>query len=252
MQTGKWLSYGDLAWTEPLLAPPRDYAEENESYVDLIRKHSGIKTETLLHLASGAGGNDFTFKKHFKVTGVDISERMLEISRALNPEVTYVHGDMRSIDLQESFDAVVIPDSIDYMTTLTDLKLAIGTACKHLKPGGVLLIVAKTREEFQENNFCYTGAKDDVEVTVFENDHILGTDRSTYEATIIYLIRRQGELSIHNDRHVLGLFSQSEWRSCFTGAGLEVRQKGLKGIYDRFILGEGQYPMQVYIGVKPA
>ncbi|MGD9264629.1 MAG: class I SAM-dependent methyltransferase [Lysobacterales bacterium] len=251
MQTGKWLSYGDLAWTEPLLAPPCDYAEENESYVNLIRKHSRIEAATLLHLACGAGGNDFTFKEHFTVTGVDISRRMLEIARDLNPEVTYVHDDMRSVDLQERFDAVAIPDSIDYMTTLADLKLAVDTACKHLKPGGVLLLVAKTREEFRENNFCYSGASRGVEVTVFENNHVPLVDRSSYEATIIYLIRRDGELSIYTDRHVLGLFSQSEWTSCLTAAGLEVRQEELKGIYDRFILGEGQYPMRIFIGVKP-
>lgn len=251
MQTNRWLSYSDLAWTESIIASPDDYAEETDFYVKIIKENVGVEARTLLHLGCGAGGNDYIFKKHLKVTGVDISEEMLEIARKVNPEVTYLHGDMRSIDLKECFDAVTIPDSIDYMTTLSELENAIGAACKHLKPGGVLLIVAKTREAFRENNFCYTGSRDDIEITVFENNHIPKPYRATYEATLVYLIRREGKLSIHTDRHVLGLFSHKEWLSLLKGAGLEVKQKRLDGVYDRFILGEGEYPLQVFVGVKP-
>ncbi len=251
MQANIWLSYGDLAWTESVISSLGDYAEETDFYVNIIKENSEIEVKTLLHLGCGAGGNDYIFKKHFKVTGVDISEEMLEIAREVNPEVTYLNGDMRSFDLNECFDAVAIPDSIDYMATLLELEIAIGTACKQLKPGGTLLIVAKTREEFRENNFCYTGTKDDVEITLFENNYIPKKDRTTYEATLVYLIRREAKLSIHTDCHILGLFSQTEWLSLLRGAGLEVSQRRLDGVYDRFILGEGEYPMQVFVGVKP-
>jgi len=250
MQTNSWLSYGDLAWTESIITSPDDYANETALYVNLIKENAEIEAENLLHLGCGAGNNDYTFKNHFKVTGVDISEKMLKIARTTNPEITYLHGDMRSIDLKERFDAVAIPDSIDYMATLPELQSTIATACQHLKPGGVLLIVAKIREEFWENNFCYTAAKDGVEITIFENNYIPKTDRSTYEATLVYLIRQEGELSIHTDCHLLGLFSQTEWLSLIKDAGLEVKQMRLDGVYDSFILGEGEYPMQVFVGVK--
>ncbi len=251
MQANKWLSYGDLAWTESIVTSSDDYADETDFYTNTIKESAEIKAETLLHLGCGAGGNDYIFKKHFKVTGVDISEDMLEIARKANPEVTYLLGDMRNIEMKEYFDAVAIPDSIDYMATLPELKSAIGTACKYLKPGGALLIVAKTREEFQENNFCYTGTNEEVEITIFENNYIPNTKRTTYEATLVYLIRRAGKLSIHTDNHKLGLFSQFEWLSLLHGAGLEVRQIRLEGVYDRFVLEKGEYPMQVFVGVKP-
>ncbi len=251
MQTNSWLSYSELAWIEPIVSSPNDYAEETDFYVNIIKENAKIEAKTLLHLACGAGGNDYTFKQHFRVVGVDISDGMLDIAKRTNPEVTYLHGDMRSIDLNERFDVVAIPDSIDYMATMPDLETAIGVACKHLRPGGVLLVVAKIREEFRENNFCYAGKKDNIEVTVFENNYIRKPDRSTYEATLVYLIRREGKLSVHTDHHTLGLFSQAEWLSLLKSAGLEVQQTGLDGVYDRFILGEGEYPMQVFIGVKP-
>lgn len=250
MQTHKWLSYGKLAWTEPIITPPSGYAEEANYYVNAIKENAKIETNTLLHLGCGAGGHDFIFKQYFKVTGVDVSEEMLKIARKINPEVTYLRGDMRNIDLKESFDAVAIPDSIDYMATLPELQIAITVACKHLKPGGVLLIVAKTREEFQENNFCYSGAKDDIEITIFENNYILRQDPSTYQAVIIYLIRKAGKLSIYTDCHTLGLFYENEWFSLFEKAGLKVRQARLDSVYDSFIMGEGKYPMHVLVGVK--
>jgi len=252
MPKNNWISYCDLAWTESILTTPDDYTDETEFYVNLIRENVEGEAKNLLHLGCGAGGHDFTFKRHFKVTGIDISEGMLKIARATNPEIAYIQGDMRRIDLKETFDAVVIPDSIDYMTTPAELRKAVITAFRHLRPGGALLIVAKIREEFRDNNFCYTGAKDGIEVTIFENNHVPPRNPSTYEATFVYLIRREGELSIHTDRHRLGLFSQTEWRSILKDAGLRVKQVRLDGVYDPFIIGEGTYPMQVFIGLKPA
>ena len=76
-------------------------------------ENSKIEVETLLHLGCGGGHNDYTFKKHFKVTGVDISENMLKLARKLNSEVTYYYGDMRDIKLTGCFDAVTILDSIN-------------------------------------------------------------------------------------------------------------------------------------------
>lgn len=252
MQTTKWLSYNELAWTEPIIAPPGDYADESRYYARVIRAHAGVEVRTLLHLGCGAGIIDHTFKSEFDVTGVDISAGMLAVARTINPEVAYVHGDMRTIDLQKRFDAVAIPDAIDYMQTLADLQAAVAAAGKHLAPGGALLIVAKTREQFRENNFCYTGNRGDIEITIFENNYIPKTDPSTYEATMIYLIRESGRLRTHTDRHRLGLFSLRQWRAVFEDTGLTVREENLDGVYDRFIMGDGQYPMTVFAGVKPA
>ena len=251
MKETKWRAYSDLAWTESIIAPPDEYAEETELFERVIKENSRIKARTLLHLGCGAGGNDYTFKRHFTVTGVDISEDMLEIAGKLNPEVTYIRGDMRKIALRECFDAVAIPDSIGYMTTVEDLRKAIITACNHLRPGGVLLIVAPTSEEFRENNFVYTGSKGDVEVTVFENNYVFESARTTYEVTLVYLIRRRGTLEIYTDRHTLGLFPLTTWLPLLEDVGLEVKQMKMEHSYDRFILREDEYPILVFICSKP-
>lgn len=118
---------------------------------------------------------------------------MLKIARKRNTEAAHFCGDMRTVRLKKCFDAVAIPDSIGYMSTLKELRSAIRTAMHNLKPGGVLLIVGLVREDFQENSFVYKGSKGEVEVTTFKNNYAVKPRRATYEASIVYLIRPPGK-----------------------------------------------------------
>ena len=245
-----WIAYNELAWTEDLLADPSDYEGEVAGYVDLIKRNSLHTPGTLLHLGCGAGGHDAIFKRYFAVTGVDISRGMLDKARLRHPDVEYIEGDMRTVRLGREFDAVAIPDSIDYMGSLPELRMAIGTAVAHLKPGGVLLVVGKTREIFSDNNFAYTGEQEDLHVTLLENNYINRYRPDTYEATLVYLIRRRGDLTVQTECHVLGLFSQEAWETVFAEAGLTVRATDLDGAYDKYLLGGGEYPLKIFIGRK--
>ena len=241
----KWISYNDLAWTELFISSPQDYRKESESYCRLINNHSGLKPKTLLHLGCGAGIYDHTFKKHFKVTGIDISPGMLRIARKLNPTVRYIPGDMRNIDLDTQFDAVTIPDSIGYMTTVKDLAKTINTAYRHLRIGGILLIVAHVRDNFNENDFVYKGVKKDVNITVFENNHII--NKSQYEATIIYLIRHKNKSKLYTDVHTIGLFNLATWKNLLNTAGFNIKTANADNLYERFIANGGDYPQKIFI-----
>jgi SAM-dependent methyltransferase len=247
----KWKAYNKLAWTESLVYPPSEGVKEIELFTKLIKENSKIKTKTLLHIGCGSGIYDYTFKKHFKVTGVDISEKMLQIAIKRNPEVVYHLGDMRTIELGKKFDAVAIPESIGYMTTTKDLRKTIVTASKHLKPGGVLLLLVNLKEKFKPNNFVYTDSKGDIEITIFENNYILNNNDSMYEATIIYLIRTKGKLEIHTDVHTLGLFDKKTWCSLLQKEGFDIKDIKEEHFYDQHMLEEGQYPLQIFVCVKP-
>lgn len=244
------IAYNELAWTEDLLADPSDYEGEAAAYVDLIKRNSLHTPSTLLHLGCGAGGYDSIFKRYFDVTGVDISLGMLDKARLRHPDVEYIEGDMRTVRLGREFDAEAIPDSIDYMGSLPELRMAVETAVAHLKPGGVLLVVGKTREIFSDNNFAYSGEQEDLHVTLLENNYINRYRPDTYEATLVYLIRRRGNLTIHTECHVLGLFSQEAWEKVLAEAGLTVRETDLDGTYDKYLLGGGEYPLKIFIGRK--
>lgn len=205
--------YGNLAWTWSIISPAEDYVEESEESTKLIREHSTIEARTLLHLGCGGGHNDYTLKKHFEVTGLDVSRFMLEIAQKLNPEVSYLAGDMRTVRLGKVFDAVVIFDSIDYMLTEEELHAAFTTAFVHLKPGGVFLTYQENSpERFKKNHTEYsTHSKADITITFIENYYDPDPTDTTLEATFVYLIRRRNELTIETDHHVLGIFPRETW-----------------------------------------
>jgi len=244
----KWKVYNELAWTESVICTHEDYAAETQALIKIIKGNLKTGGNTLLHLACGAGGNDYTFKKEFKVTGVDISPGMLEIAEKLNPEAVYHLGDMRTVQLNQTFDVVAIPDSIGYMTTREDLKQVIDNASRHLKPGGLFIVTAHTREEFKENNFVYTGSDGETHVTIFENNYIREYDPSIYEATMIYLIRNKDNLETFTETHIIGLFKRETWLELLHAAGFEVHQSRADDFYDNYLMAEGKYKQTIFTG----
>jgi len=242
-----WKSYDELAWTDSILCPPEAASEEAELFCRLLNEHARQPVETVLHLACGAGIFDFTFKRHFQITGADISEQMLKEARRLNPEIHYHQGDMRYLNLHAEFDAVCIPDAIGYMSSIKDLRKAISTAMDHLKSDGTLLIAAQVRERFQENNFVYSGSRGNVEITLFENNYIPKHEKDIYEAVMMYLIREHGALEIVTDQHILGLFSRDLWYHLFDEFQLDVTEEHLDHLYDQYVLEGGTYSTTVFL-----
>jgi SAM-dependent methyltransferase len=140
--------YGDLAPWWPLLSAPAEYEEEAAFAASLLRRGE-IPVREVLELGSGGGNNAFHLKRSFTMTLVDLSESMLAVSRALNPDCTHAQGDMRTVRLGCQFDAVFIHDAICYMTTEADLRAAIETAFVHCRPGGVAVFEPdETTERF--------------------------------------------------------------------------------------------------------
>jgi SAM-dependent methyltransferase len=225
--------YEDLAWTWPIISPPEDYIEETEELCQAIRDSSQIEVKTLLNLGCGGGHNDYTLKKHFDVTGIDRSKSMLSLARQLNPEVVYLPGDMRTVRLEKTFDAVVITDAIAYMLTEDDLQATFRTAFVHLKSGGVFFTFAEvTREHFQQNKTDYSvHTQDDTEITFIENLFDPDPTDTTYQATFVYLIRRKGqpEVTIKTDCHLIGIFGLETWLGLLNEVGFKVEQIELKG-----------------------
>lgn len=247
-----WLSYTDLAWVEPIVETPESLREETELLCRCIRDRARIEVKSLLHLGCGTGLNDFTFKDHFRVTGVDLNREMLDLARRINPEARYHRGDMRTVRLGRQFDAVAIPDSISYMTTEADLSRVLQTAVLHLRPGGLLVVVAHIKEEFGDNNFVYQGRQGDWHVTQLENNYLPDPAGTTYEATFVYLLRYRGRLQqVRSDSHLMGVFPLGTWLRLLSRAGLIARQFPWPDFY-RSVMGPGtKYPLRLFLGVLP-
>ncbi|MFH1743389.1 MAG: class I SAM-dependent methyltransferase [bacterium] len=218
--------YGDLAWTWPVISPPEAYVKEGEELITIINQYSRIQPKTVLHLGSGGGHNDFTLKKQFDVTGIDKSETMLALAKQLNPDVTYLRDDMRTARLKKPFDIVLASDSINHMINEEDLRLVFQTAFANLRKGGLFITFAEeTVDRFEQSRtFCSTHAKGETEIVFVQNIFDPDPDDTTYELTLVFLIRNEGTLHIETDRHLCGLFRKETWRTLLQETGFEINE----------------------------
>ncbi len=221
--------YSDLAWLWPLWGDPDgEYAEWCAHVVEMIAKHAKREVRTLLNLGCGGGKNAYNLKRHYEVTGLDLSPAMLANAKKLNPECTFVQGDMRDFSLPTRFDAILIDDAVSYMTLCEDLLRLFRAAYRHLEPGGVMIVSPDgTKETFEQNETRVSHAEakarpEGVDVVFIENNYDPDPTDDAYEGLIVYLIRENGKLRVEVDHHKLGLFAAGVWPTLLREAGFAV------------------------------
>ena len=130
--------YDDLADWYPLLTPLAHYADEAPVYRAALRDALGPGRHTLLELGAGAGHNAHYLTEDFAFTLTDLSPAMLRHARRVCPGAELVQGDMRTLRLGRTFDAVFAHDALCYMLTEDDLRAVFRTARAHLLGSGSL------------------------------------------------------------------------------------------------------------------
>src|SRR5262245_6757017 len=147
------LLYTELADWYHLLTAPEDYAAEAAFFLRRFTVALGAPPQTLLELGCGGGNMAAHYTRAVPhVTLTDLSPSMLAQSQRLNPDCEHVQGDMRSLRLGRTFDAVFAHDAVCYLTTEADLRQAMHTAFLHCRPGGVAIFAPDhVREQFAES-----------------------------------------------------------------------------------------------------
>jgi SAM-dependent methyltransferase len=239
--------YADFADWYPLLSSPSEFVEDARIYLDLLSELAGAAPRTLLELGSGGGNVAFHYKLCVQATLVDVSPSMLETSRRLNPELEHIQGDMRTVRLGRTFDAVLVHDAIQYMTTQDDLRLAMTTAFEHCRPGGVALFAPDfTRETFVPATTH--GGNDGERRSMRFLAWISDPDPSDtwYAVDFAYLFHEDGKPTRHAfERHVQGLFPRATWLRTLTDVGFEAAARPFQ---------HSELPVDsvfVFLGVKP-
>ena len=215
------------SWFHLLSAPP-DYAEEAEFARGLLVGASSTPGVTVLELGAGGGNNASHLKAHFKMTLVDLSEGMLDLSRSLNPECEHLQGDMKTLRLSRTFDAVLIHDAIMYMTNEFDLRRAIETAHVHCKPGGAALFMPDMIRETFISLTTHGGhdstAGDGRAIRYIEWTFDPEPNDTTYTVDFAYLLRERNQpLSVVHDTHVFGIFPRDTWLGLLQDVGFQPR-----------------------------
>ncbi|MBC8100185.1 MAG: methyltransferase domain-containing protein [Armatimonadetes bacterium] len=218
--------YDELASWWHLVSAPDDYVEEAAFYLSVFDEITAQQPATLLELGSGGGNNALYLKPVFaSVTLVDLSPKMLEMSRTLNPDCEHFPGDMRTVRLDRQFDAVFIHDAIDYMLTVDDLRQAIETAYLHCKPGGMALLVPDDVAETFEAETDHGGedGDDGRSIRFLEWSYDPDPDDTTTITEYIFVVRDGSQpVRVVHDQHTLGLFPRDTWLQLLREVGFQA------------------------------
>ena len=229
--------YGEIADWWPLFSEPAEYRREVAHFSRVLREATRPRPRTVLELGSGGGNSAYHLKKHFAMTLVDISPRMLRVSRRLNPDCKHVKGDIRTIRLGRTFDAVYIHDAICHMTTETDLEAVMRTAFEHCRPGGAALLVPDfVRETFEEGTD--QGGSDSERGSLRFLQWVVDPNPrdSTYVVDFAVLLRnRRGVARVVHDSHLQGLFPRAQWMELLRAVGFSPRVVKDSEVRDAFL-----------------
>ncbi|HEU4536137.1 MAG TPA: class I SAM-dependent methyltransferase [Polyangiaceae bacterium] len=238
------LLYHELVPWYRLLDPPEDHADEVACFREAFERAASPRPLTLLELGSGAGHNALHLKAHFRCTLADVSEPMLALSRELNPDCEHLAGDMRTLRLGRTFDAVLVHDAVTYMTSAAELLAAARTAFAHTRPGGAAIFAPDcTRETFHEGTALHEGDDGARSLRCLEWTWDPDPGDETYAVEYAFLLRDAAGVRAVHDRHVEGLFSRATWSRALEGAGYRVEPLARP-------IGEGEFD-QIFLCRRP-
>ncbi|WP_155373606.1 class I SAM-dependent methyltransferase [Catellatospora vulcania] len=218
---GRYRFYGELARWWPLISPVDEYAEEMAFTARLLRSAS-IPVREVLELGSGGGHNAAHLREQFTMTLSDLSAEMVAMSRRLNPGCEHHVGDMRTLRLGRTFDAVFLHDAVSYMTTEDDLRQAIATAYAHCRPGGAAVLLPDETTQTYEPGADHGGVDGPDGRGVRFLEWSWDPDPAdTWTVTEYAFLLREADGSVRtvHETHRTGVFAREVWLKLLTEAG---------------------------------
>jgi SAM-dependent methyltransferase len=249
---GEYRLYQDLAEWWPLISPPREYAEE-AAFLAMVLGSASVPVREVLDLGSGGGHNAVHLKERLTLTLLDLSEEMLSVSRGLNPECCHLQGDMRTARLGRMFDAVLVHDSVDYVTCESDLRQVIETAFAHCRPGGIAVFVPDhIADTFQAasgggGSSDAAGRQASFREWTWDPDPADDWVQAEYE----FLLRAaDGTVQVVHEAHRLGAFSRAAWLRLLENAGFDA-ETGFDAEAATGYAACGRRPRNLFTGRRP-
>lgn len=123
----------------------KDYEKECAFIKQIFEIYSTKEVQSVLDLGCGTGSHALIFANMgYDVTGIDLSEAMLDIARTKAAEkgknLKFQRQDIRHLELTQQFDAAVAMFAVmGYQTSNKDFEDTLVSVCNHLSPGGLLV-----------------------------------------------------------------------------------------------------------------
>jgi SAM-dependent methyltransferase len=210
----------------------KNYAEESARLAALLLR-ANPACRSVLDVACGTGEHvrHLSTQHGFRVDGLDLDRRFLDIATHKNPGARFWQGDMAAFELPERYDAVVcLFSSIGYLRTLDRVELALRCFRKHATVGGVIVVEPWFAPEQLDPSRVMRNTAEANGVRIERVSHIeidgrLSRIHFDYQVTDSTGVRTATEV------HELGLFTPEEMLATFDAAGLQVDydESGLDG-----------------------
>ena len=218
--------YKSLAWCYEFITTGEGHKKEANFVKKIVRKYKKSKGNELLDVGCGHGWHDKFLKKHFKITGIDLSRTMLKLAKKKNPEITYKQSNMRNFDLNKKFDVVMSFDAMMHNLNYKDLKATIKCLSNHLAKDGVLVFhLDKLKENFKQYGIVskpeeHQFSKNNIYMTYFQFDYDKNPKDTIFESCLVFLIAEKGKnLEVKVDMEKMGLFKLTKVRKILSDLG---------------------------------
>jgi SAM-dependent methyltransferase len=133
-----YLPLPDELYTEFYDLEMHSFQQDLQFYLSALPEKSTI-------LETGCGSGRLTrllAEAGHHLVGVDLSQSMLQAAlQSSTGKENYICMDMRTLSLRRLFDAIIVPyNTLNLMTTRSDIESCLRSFKRHLKPEGMLLL----------------------------------------------------------------------------------------------------------------
>lgn len=153
-----------------------------------------------LDIGCGAGGR-FVRRmrdKGYAITGLDVSEQMLELARQTHPNETFLHQDITTWETTNTFDFILAWDSLFHLP-LKSQKPVLEKLCTLLAPNGILIYTLGDAEgehtdQWHGDSFAYSsiGINENLNLLIKHGLSIRHLELDQFPESHVYIIAQKG------------------------------------------------------------
>jgi predicted TPR repeat methyltransferase len=137
---------------------------------NLIKENSEI-----LDIACGPGNITnylLTRRPDFKITGIDLSQNMIDLAKANNPSAIFELKDMKEISsIKSTFDGIVCGFGLPYLNRVEAMKL-IADASQLLNKAGILYL-STMEDDYSKSGYRIASTGDKLYIHCHEEDYLV-------------------------------------------------------------------------------
>ncbi|NLB78395.1 MAG: methyltransferase domain-containing protein [Clostridiaceae bacterium] len=182
----------------------------------------------VLELGCGTGSLAVDLSKRgYDMIAIDNSTSMLnkayEKAKKADADILFLNQDMRNFELYGTVDAVIcLLDSINYITSVNDIKKIFGLVNNYLNPGGLFIFDVNSPYKLSTvlGNQTFYELDEDIS-WVWENTYNSKSKTTTFDLTF-FVKNQDGLYERYDETHKERAFSNEEIKEALNSSGLRL------------------------------